>query len=117
MAAKLMELNSLDKLKDVMAQSANTPQLLFKHSLTCPISADAYDELQSYLNTTNEPIGHWLIVVQTDREISNQAAADLDVEHESPQAILVRNGKAVWHTSHRRITVDSLTNAIRNNAA
>lgn len=46
-----------------------------------------------------------------DRPVSNEIAARLGVKHESPQAILVRGGKAVWHASHRQVTAANLAAA------
>jgi bacillithiol system protein YtxJ len=37
------------------------------------------------------------------RELSNILAEQLHVKHESPQVIVVRNGKAVYHASHDSI--------------
>jgi bacillithiol system protein YtxJ len=37
------------------------------------------------------------------REISNAIARKFQVEHESPQAIIIRDGKAVYSASHFEI--------------
>jgi bacillithiol system protein YtxJ len=115
MSAKLVNLTSIDQLTEILSQSNQKTQLIFKHSNACPISADAYDELHKYLNDTpSDNVDYHLIVVQTARPVSNEVEARLSVVHESPQAILIRNGKVLWHTSHRKITQSSLTNAINN---
>ena len=54
-----------------------------------------------------------LITVQTGRAVSNEASAILHLHHESPQAILVRNGHSVWNASHGEITAPALDQAIR----
>lgn len=54
-----------------------------------------------------------VVKVIEDRPVSNEIAARLGVKHESPQAILVRSGKAVWHASHGRITAAALAEAAR----
>jgi bacillithiol system protein YtxJ len=41
-----------------------------------------------------------------DRPISNRIASDLSVRHESPQLLIVEDGKAVFHTSHNSIRKD-----------
>ncbi|MBK7995206.1 MAG: bacillithiol system redox-active protein YtxJ [Blastocatellia bacterium] len=116
MSAKLLDLTSIDQLSEVLTQSNQKTQLIFKHSNACPISADAYDELYKYLNSSpSDNVGYNLIVVQTARPVSNEVETRLSVVHESPQAILVRDGKVLWHTSHRKITQLSLANAINNN--
>lgn len=113
MTAQLKELTSMSELDRVLAQSAERPQLIFKHSNVCGISAAAYEELQHHLTKPAE-IGYWLVTVQLARDISNEIASRLNIEHESPQAILVRDGKAVWNASHRKITSQTLAEAINS---
>ncbi|MFY9223630.1 MAG: bacillithiol system redox-active protein YtxJ [Blastocatellia bacterium] len=116
MSAKLLDLTSLDQLTEVLTQSNQKPQLIFKHSNACPISSMAYNELHKYLDgSPSDNVDYHLIVVQLARPVSNEVAARLNITHESPQAILVRDGKAYWHKSHYDITKSSLTNAISNN--
>ena len=45
------------------------------------------------------------------RAVSDLIAARLDVQHESPQAIVVRDGVSVWDGSHFQITADELAAA------
>jgi bacillithiol system protein YtxJ len=45
------------------------------------------------------------------RNISNAIAQDTGVEHESPQAILIENGKVLKHASHMSIYVSELLEA------
>ena len=48
------------------------------------------------------------------RDLSNEIAERSGVKHESPQAILLRDGKAIWNASHMSITSDSLLEAVKN---
>lgn len=116
MAARLLDLTSVDQLSEVLTQSNQKTQLIFKHSNACPISSMAYNELHKYLNDApSDNVDYHLVVVQLARPVSNEVAARLNVVHESPQAILVRDGKALWHKSHYDITKSSLANAVSNN--
>lgn len=116
MATKLIDLTSLDQLSEVLAKSNQRTQLIFKHSNACPISTMAYRQMEGYLkNSPSEDVDYWLVVVQTARSISNEVASKLDITHQSPQAILVKDGHAVWNKSHYDITEKSLTEAIKNN--
>ncbi|MFO1444168.1 bacillithiol system redox-active protein YtxJ [Bacillus sp. Bva_UNVM-123] len=85
---------------------------ILKHSSTCPISQAAYEEYEKF-STENE--NTYYLVVQNDRPLSNHIAEKFQLKHESPQAILFRNGEVVWHASHWKITYDSLTSAISEN--
>jgi bacillithiol system protein YtxJ len=50
---------------------------------------------------------HFVNVVRS-REASDKIASELDVRHESPQAILVDQGEVVWHGSHGSIDADAI---------
>ncbi len=73
--------------------------LVFKHSTTCPISAEAAREVSGL--STDLPI--YQVNVHEQRDLSNWVAAEYAVTHESPQLILVRSGKAVRSWSHGQI--------------
>lgn len=105
MMSAFTQITSTEQLQDLLETSASRPVLLFKHSTRCPISARAYSEVSSYLSgQPNENAIYGLIHVIEDRPVSLEAAELLSVKHESPQAILIKDGKAVWNTSHSGIT-------------
>jgi bacillithiol system protein YtxJ len=91
--------------------------LVFKHSFSCGTSAEALDELVEHLNddlvSSGGPDTRYAIVtVQTHREVSNAVAARLGVRHETPQALLIRNGRVVWAASHFRVTAEAVKKAL-----
>ncbi len=107
MALPWKELNNLTQLEEVDLLSKNQTILLFKHSTRCSISGMAlgrfersYDDEASF-----EPYFLDLIAY---REVSNAIATRYGIRHESPQAILIRNGKAVFNASHMGISYEEL---------
>ena len=112
MHPQLTPLRGLDELDRLIAASENRPLLLFKHSYTCGVSAEALDELLAHLNAQPGDVHYAMVTVQTHRDISNAVAQKLGVRHETPQALLVRDGKVVWSASHFRVTADAVINAI-----
>jgi bacillithiol system protein YtxJ len=109
----LTSLQQLDDLERLITESQAQPVLLFKHSYTCGISAEALDELITHLNEHSGDVRYAMVTVQTHRDISNAVSARLGVRHETPQALLVRDGRVVWSASHFRVNADSLTQALR----
>ncbi|ALC82042.1 MULTISPECIES: bacillithiol system redox-active protein YtxJ [Bacillus] len=83
------------------------PFVFFKHSLTCPISKNAFVEYEAFTKQ-NENVQSYYLHVQTDRELSNYIAEKTGIRHESPQALVFDNGSVKWHASHSKITADSL---------
>jgi bacillithiol system protein YtxJ len=109
------EITTLEEWEAVKEEAEDGMVFIFKHSTTCPVSADAYRQFDSYLNTEAEQsIQYVLVKVIESRPVSNQMAADLNVKHESPQAILIKNRTAVWHTSHFNITKKAITEALKS---
>lgn len=96
-------------LEQLLARSKEEPVLLFKHSNTCPISARAYRQMQG----VKSPVS--IVVVQKSRELSREVEARTGVPHETPQALVLRDGQAVWSASHFDITADAVEQAIRKN--
>lgn len=97
-----------------LALKSDEKVLVFKHSATCPVSQTAYEEYEAFIKV-NESFKTYFLVVQEDRPLSNHIAETFHVKHESPQALLFKNGDVVWHDSHWRITADSLKAAIAEN--
>ena len=113
MHPQLTALHGLDELDRVLAASDERPLLLFKHSYTCGVSAEALDELVSHLNGKPGDVAYAMVTVQTHREVSNAVAKKLGVRHETPQALLIRDGRVVWSASHFRVTADAVVDAIK----
>lgn len=96
-------------LEELFARSHEGPVLLFKHSNSCPISARAYQQMQG----VKTPVS--IVVVQQSRDLSREVEQRTGVRHETPQAFVLRNGRAVWNASHFDITAESVERAVREN--
>lgn len=110
---KYQEIISKESLAEAMKSSDQETVLFFKHSATCGVSVRAFNEFQKYLESPGGSLTrNYVIVVQRSREASDELARLVEVEHESPQAIIVRNGRAVWNDSHLAIRSEKLANAV-----
>ena len=113
----LIHLQNLDDLDRLLSESHARPLLLFKHSYSCGVSAEALDELVDHLNADVVAAGltepqYAMVTVQTHRDVSNAVSTRLGVRHETPQALLVRDGRVVWAASHFRVTADAMKKAL-----
>ena len=109
----LTPLNDVQSLDAAIAESRERPVLLFKHSRYCGVSCEALDELQSHIDAqTKSSVAYKVITVQTHRPVSDAVAQRLGLRHETPQAILLRDGKVIWNASHFRITATQLEQAL-----
>ena len=113
MHPNLTTVSAVDQLEQLLATSTDKPLLLFKHSYSCGVSAEALDELMAHLDQDAADVTYAMVTVQTHRDVSNAVAKHLGIRHETPQAILVRDGRVVWSASHFRVNAASLGKALR----
>jgi len=102
----LIKLDTLGKLEAAIEESRVRPVLLFKHSTSCGISSGVFRDVSAVEAEIN------LVIVQTDRDISNEIERRTGIKHESPQAIVLKDGEAVYHASHYDITIDDINDHI-----
>jgi monothiol bacilliredoxin len=96
-------------LQELLNRSRERPVVIFKHSTTCPISASAYREMAELEGEVA------LVEVQRARDLSREIENRTGIEHESPQVIVLRNGKVVWNGSHWNVKADAVAEAVREN--
>lgn len=96
-------LKEVQQLEDLKKESFNKPVVILKHSTRCSISSMALSRLENYWDLSNEqavPVYLDLIVY---RNISNQIAEDFGVMHQSPQILVIKDGRCSYNASHNQI--------------
>ena len=105
-------LSSLEQIEAIRKASLHKPQVIFKHSTRCSISAMAKNRLEK----ATPPVGidfHYLDLIRY-RPVSNAVADEFGVEHESPQVLLIRNESIVYTASHMSISMPELEAAVNS---
>lgn len=102
-----IELNNLSQIEDLKLSSHNNRVIIFKHSTRCSISTLALSKFERTWNFDN--IIPYFIDLLRFREISNHVADLFNVEHQSPQLLVIENGQCVNHASHNSIPNIDLT--------
>ncbi len=102
MKARFNEIHDTTELDALIEKSNEAAVILFKHSTTCPISAGVYQEISNADADIN------LIVVQRARDVSTEIAERTGIKHESPQAIVLKNEKVIYHASHYDVTAQEV---------
>jgi thioredoxin 1 len=105
-APPFVPLRSETDWQQVLDRSTFEPVVVFKHSLTCGISTSARRRLYALTESGDPPV--YELVIQEARPLSNAIASHLGVHHESPQVLVLREGRVVYHTSHGLITPERL---------
>ncbi len=97
-------------LDGLLADSKQKPVIVFKHSNACSISSRAYREMEKVEAQVN------ILEVQSAREISRELANLTGVRHETPQVIVLRDGKAVWNASHFDVQAAAVAKAVESHS-
>lgn len=97
------ELTELQQLDDIIAESAEIPALIFKHSTRCSISRFALKNFESEYAIDTDKLKPYFLDLLEHRNISNEIASRFGVMHQSPQIILIKDGKATYNSSHSDI--------------
>lgn len=111
---KWNELRSPDQLDVIREESNSKPVLIFKHSSRCSISRLALDRLERKWSAEADGIKPYFLDLISYRDVSNRVADQFRVEHESPQVLLIRNGNAIYDSSHYDIELGGILDAASN---
>ena len=107
---KLTEVSQLDQIRE---KSKDQPVMIFKHSTTCSTSNMVVNRLERSWNEKEmENVPAYFLELQSYRQISNAIAEQFAVQHESPQVLIIRDGKAIYDDSHFGINYSSLQEVI-----
>lgn len=92
-------LTSTEALTNAL-ESTERPALFFKHSTRCSISILALSRLEQRWTLAPEDCDLYFIDLLNHRDVSNEIATKTNIVHQSPQAILVRNGEVIYTATH-----------------
>ncbi|WP_042721529.1 bacillithiol system redox-active protein YtxJ [Flavobacterium sp. B17] len=101
-------IESEEDLKKAIESSFTNKIAIFKHSTSCFISKTVLRNFEKEIeNSDSKPELYFLDLIAY-RAISNKIAEDLNVRHESPQLLVIENGKVVNSASHQHISADQI---------
>ena len=94
------------QIQEIIELSKQKPVLIFKHSTRCSISSTALNRLERAWNL-DQAKAYYLDLIAY-RPISNQLAEVFGVEHQSPQVLIIKDGKCIYTESHWEIAFDAI---------
>ena len=101
-----IQLTGEDQLQEIITQSGITPQVVFKHSTRCSVSSIVLNRLNEGKQTVDADF-YYLDLLKY-RSLSNKISEIFSKQHESPQVLLIKNGKCTYVESHIGITMKEL---------
>ena len=97
-----IELTDLGQLNEIMDLSHEQPVVIFKHSTRCSISRMALKQFENEFDLEGSVTPYFLDLIN-HRDISNEIATRFEVYHQSPQLLLIKEGKSIYDASHSDI--------------
>ena len=104
-------LTDLGQLDEIIDLSHEKRVLIFKHSTRCSISRFALKQFENEFKL-EDVVAPYFLDLLAHRMISNEIANRFDVAHQSPQILLIKNGKAIYNASHSDIDAQNLNEFI-----
>jgi bacillithiol system protein YtxJ len=106
---KWEELNDLGQLSRIDEESKTIKVLIFKHSTRCNISNVALERFdRDWKDSNNSKIKSYYLDLLNHRDISSAIADHYHIEHQSPQVLIISNGKCIYSKTHMSIQISEI---------
>lgn len=102
------KIESEEDLAKAIESSYHHKIAIFKHSTSCFISKTVLRNFEKEVENSNPSVDLYYLDLLAHRPVSNKIAADLGIRHESPQLIVIENGKPVNSASHEDISLSQI---------
>ncbi|MGH9948468.1 MAG: bacillithiol system redox-active protein YtxJ [Pyrinomonadaceae bacterium] len=106
--ANFKPIENAKTLDELFEESFEKPVAIFKHSNSCGISSHVMEMVDEVGRDVN------IVVVQEDRELSNEIAECTGHTHQSPQIFVIRDGQPVYHATHYGIDAAAIEKALNS---
>jgi len=104
-----IELTKIEQLELIDEKSKSATVGIFKHSTRCGVSSMVLKSLNKELAIADtEGIDFYFLDLIKYRDLSNAIAKRWDVEHQSPQFIVLKDEAVISHASHYMINANLL---------
>ena len=104
-------LTDSEQLDEIVLSSIEKPVVIFKHSTRCSVSRMALKQFENEFDLEEKVDAYFLDLIEY-RTVSNDIASRFNVFHQSPQLLLIKNGKSIYDVSHSEISAGDLKNKI-----
>lgn len=110
-----LQLKDEAQVQEIKELSRKEAVLVFKHSTRCPTSALALSRLEgSWKSEEMKGIKPYFLDLLSYRPVSSKIAEEFNVRHESPQALIIKDGACVYHASHLGISYPEIKAQVKS---
>jgi len=108
----LADIRQIEEIKNL---SKEIPILIYKHSSRCSTSSMVLSRLERSWKPQDAKIFKpFFLDLITYRNISNAISDVFNVEHESPQILIIDKGNSIYNRSHFEINYETILDALQN---
>ncbi|MEH6705479.1 MAG: bacillithiol system redox-active protein YtxJ [Galbibacter orientalis] len=105
-------LNDVSQFEKIKEESKSICVVVFKHSTRCGISRFALNNFEATYKIPTDDAKLYFLDILNHRDVSNAIAKEFGVIHESPQLLIIKNGKVVYNESHGQIDAEEIAKFI-----
>lgn len=105
-------LTDLRQLDEIIAASYQKTIAIYKHSTRCSVSVMVKKALEQSWRLGDDELPVYYLDLLSYRPISNRIAELFSIQHQSPQLILIKDAKAIYHASHSEIDFDAMVEKV-----
>ena len=106
-------LESVDQLHNLIKNSKIKTKVIFKHSTRCGISRMALNSFERNYENLDQEVTYYMLDLLQYRDVSDAIASELNVAHQSPQVIVLKDGLVLHTESHHGIDVKKIQQLIK----
>ena len=107
------QLTGITELDNIKSISGNTLVIIFKHSTKCGTSRTVLSRFErAWKDEEMKNVRPYFLDLLVHRDISDKIASDFGIIHESPQLLLIKDGKCIYSVSHYGVDYNSLKKQI-----
>ncbi|MDZ4668918.1 MAG: bacillithiol system redox-active protein YtxJ [bacterium] len=100
----MISFNTIAQLSEIDELSAQKPVIIFKHSTRCSISSAALSRFEkAYALEDADALPVYFLDLLKHRDVSNEVAQHYHIAHQSPQTLLIKDGKCIHEATHFEI--------------
>jgi len=103
-----IDIKHIEMLDEIVEASKHQPVAILKHSTSCGISRMVLRQFESSYDLNDEDMKLYFLDLLNHRDISNKIASRFNVPHESPQLIVLKDGRVIYDASHSEISTEKL---------
>ncbi|MCT2563804.1 bacillithiol system redox-active protein YtxJ [Chryseobacterium herbae] len=102
------KIESEEDLAKAIESSYHHRIAIFKHSTRCFISKTVLNNFEREIDNLDHQLDLYYLDLLEHRAISNKISKDLEIRHESPQLIIIEDGKVINSASHEDISISQI---------